>query len=109
MKMPGNSGSNTGYKNDLELASEKKLEEPKMYKVILHNDHFTTMEFVIEVLVTVFHMPVAQATKVMLDVHKKGTGLCGVYTYDIAVTKVDQVHIMAKAREYPLKCSYEEA
>ena len=80
-----------------------------MYKVLLHNDHYTTMDFVIEVLIKVFKMPSQKATKIMLDVHKKGIGICGVYTFDIAVTKVNQVHNMAKAKDFPLKCSYEEA
>lgn len=93
----------------IELEDKQKLREPEMYRVILHNDHYTTMDFVVEVLVTVFHMPSAKATQVMLDVHRKGIGVCGVYTYDIAVTKVEQVHLMAKSREYPLRCSYERA
>ncbi len=93
----------------LGIETEKKLQEPKMYRVLLHNDHYTTMDFVVEVLMKVFHMPAAQATQVMLDVHRKGTGMCGVYVYDIAATKVNQVHRMAKERDYPLKCSYEEA
>ncbi|HPS56694.1 MAG TPA: ATP-dependent Clp protease adapter ClpS [Spirochaetota bacterium] len=93
----------------IQLEDRQKLKEPEMYRVILHNDHYTTMDFVVEVLVTVFHMPSAKATQVMLDVHRKGIGVCGVYTYDIAVTKVEQVHHMAKAREYPLRCSYERA
>ncbi len=107
--MPDNSDTEYMHDEDLDLRTEKKLEEPKMFRVILHNDHYTTMDFVIEVLVKVFHMPTARATQVMLDVHKKGFGLCGVYTLDIAVTKVGQVHHMARAREFPLKCSYEEA
>ncbi len=93
----------------LGLETEKKLQEPKMYRVLLHNDHFTTMDFVVEILMKVFHMPAAQATQIMLDVHRKGMGMCGVYTFDIAATKVNQVHRMARAREFPLKCSYEEA
>ena len=93
----------------IQLEDRQKLKEPEMYRVILHNDHYSTMDFVVEVLVTVFHMPTAKATQVMLDVHRKGIGVCGVFTYDIAVTKVEQVHLMAKAREYPLRCSYERA
>ncbi|MBN1665134.1 MAG: ATP-dependent Clp protease adapter ClpS [Deltaproteobacteria bacterium] len=85
------------------------LTEPKMYKVILHNDHYTTMDFVVEVLVSLFRKPAAEATKIMLDVHKKGKGICGVYTYDIAATRVAQVHHLAAKREFPLKCSLEEA
>ncbi|TAL36718.1 MAG: ATP-dependent Clp protease adapter ClpS [Spirochaetes bacterium] len=84
------------------------IEEPRMYRVVLHNDHYTTMDFVVEVLVKVFHKPAAEATQIMLDVHKKGKGVCGVYTYDIAATRVDMVHRMAKEHEFPLRCSMEE-
>jgi ATP-dependent Clp protease adaptor protein ClpS len=80
-----------------------------MFRVILHNDHYTTMDFVVEVLMRVFHKTAAEAIKIMLDVHRRGEGVCGVYVYDIAVTKVFQVHEMARKREFPLKCSYEEA
>ncbi len=107
--MPISTGPDTISNTGLQFETEKKLDEPKMFRVLLHNDHYTTMDFVVDVLVSVFHMPVAQATKVMLDVHNKGVGMCGVYTYDIAVTKVNQVHEMARNREFPLKCSYEEA
>jgi ATP-dependent Clp protease adaptor protein ClpS len=94
---------------DIRLDHDIVLQEPKMYRVIIHNDHYTTMDFVVEVLMIVFHKQAAEATKIMLDVHKKGAGMCGVYTYDIASTKVAQVHHMAKQREFPLKCSLEEA
>ncbi len=107
--MPGDSGAGYRFEEDLNLKEEHKVDEPKMYRVVLHNDHYTTMDFVVEILVKIFHMPTARAVQVMMDVHKKGVGVCGVYTLDIAVTKVNQVHMMAKAREYPLKCSYEEA
>ena len=80
-----------------------------MYRVILHNDHYTTMDFVVEVLMDIFQRPAAEAVRVMLDVHKKGAGICGTYTYDIAVTKVSQVHRLAKKNGFPLKCSFEEA
>lgn len=80
-----------------------------MYRVFLHNDDYSTMDFVIEVLISIFHKPAADATRIMLDVHKKGMGICGVYTYDIAVTRVARVHQLAKKREFPLKCSLEEA
>ena len=107
--MPDNEEIGSQFNEDLGLKTEKKLEEPKMFRVVLHNDHYTTMDFVVEVLVKIFHMPTAQAVQVMMDVHKKGQGICGVYTLDIAVTKVSQVHQMARARDFPLKCSYEEA
>jgi len=80
-----------------------------MYRVVLHNDHFTTMEFVVEVLVTVFAKPAREATRIMLDVHRRGSGECGVYSFDIARTKVAQVHALARQHEFPLRCSCEEA
>ncbi|MGQ9616986.1 MAG: ATP-dependent Clp protease adaptor ClpS [Spirochaetota bacterium] len=79
-----------------------------MYRVILHNDHYTTMDFVVEVIVKVFHKPVLEATKIMLDVHRRGTGIVGVYPYDIAATKRAQVIKMAREREFPLKCTIEK-
>jgi ATP-dependent Clp protease adaptor protein ClpS len=88
---------------------EKELKEPDMYKVVLHNDDYTTKEFVVEVLQIVFHKPAIEATKIMMDVHKRGKGVVGVYTWDIAQTKVAQVRQMAKEREFPLKCSVEPA
>jgi ATP-dependent Clp protease adaptor protein ClpS len=92
-----------------ELKTSQEVSEPKMYRVILHNDDYTTMEFVVEVLISVFRKPAAEATRIMLDVHKKGAGICGVYTYDIANTRVAMVHQLAKKREFPFKCTIEEA
>lgn len=86
-----------------------KLKEPDMYRVVLHNDHYTTQEFVVSVIITVFHKSAAEATKIMLDVHRKGKGTIGVYPYDIAATKAYQVRQLAKAREFPLKCTVERA
>ncbi len=103
------SGPDEYFEGDLRLESDKKLKEPDMYRVLLHNDHYSTMDFVVEVLMTVFHMPAAKATQIMLDVHKKGMGVCGVYIYDVAVTKVEQVHLMARERKFPLRSSYEKA
>jgi ATP-dependent Clp protease adaptor protein ClpS len=77
--------------------------------VVLHNDDYTTKEFVVEVLQTVFQKPAIEATKIMMDVHKKGRGVVGVYTWDIAQTKVAQVHRLAKEQEFPLKCTIEAA
>lgn len=91
------------------VGTEQEIREPKMYRVILHNDDYTTMDFVIEVLMSIFNKPVLDATRIMLDVHKKGKGICGVYTYDLAVTRVARVHQLAHKREFPLKCSLEEA
>jgi len=97
------------FDQELNIEWEDKVMEPRMYRVILHNDHYTTMDFVVEILMTIFHKPAAQATRIMLDVHRKGQGVCGVYTYDIASTKIAQVHFMARQNEYPLRCSMDEA
>ena len=104
--MPTNSNK---YDRDPQLLFKDKIEVPRMYRVIIHNDHYTSMDFVVEVLTKIFHMTAEKAHKVMLDVHKKGKGTCGVYTLDIAATKTEQVREMAKIRQFPLKCSYEEA
>ncbi|HEY9060115.1 MAG TPA: ATP-dependent Clp protease adaptor ClpS [Pseudobacteroides sp.] len=79
------------------------IKEPNMYRVILLNDDYTTMEFVINVLMVVFHKSITEATLIMLDVHKKGKGIVGLYTYDIALTKINQVERMAAESGYPLK------
>jgi ATP-dependent Clp protease adaptor protein ClpS len=94
---------------ETDVETGQEIREPKMYRVLLHNDDYTTMDFVIEVLVSVFHKPAAEATRIMLDVHKKGIGICGVYTYDIAQSRVAQVHRLARKSEFPLKCSLDEA
>jgi ATP-dependent Clp protease adaptor protein ClpS len=88
---------------------DQEIREPKMYRVILHNDDYTAMDFVIEVLISIFHKPAADATRIMIDVHKKGKGICGLYTYDIAATRIARVHQLARKREFPLKCTLEEA
>lgn len=85
-----------------------KFKKPKMYKIIMYNDDYTSMEFVIKVLAAVFGKKVPEATKIMYDVHKKGSGIAGVYSYDIAVTKISQVRKMAENESYPLKLSMEE-
>jgi len=98
-----------GTLSDAGAKTDQEVREPKMYRVILHNDDYTTMDFVVEVLIRIFRKPAAEATRIMLDVHRKGKGICGVYPYDIAATRVAQVREMARTREFPLKCSLEEA
>ncbi len=93
----------------LQEKKDEKLKAPDMYRVVLHNDDYTTQEFVVEVLVKVFHKSVVDATRIMLSVHRNGIGQVGVFTYDIAATKVRQVHQMAREREFPLKCTIEKA
>lgn len=90
------------------IEEKVKVEEPRLYRVILHNDHYTTMDFVVEILIRIFDKSATEAVKIMLDTHRLGRGICGVYTYDLAVTKVSQVHRIARMRGFPLKCSFEE-
>ncbi len=92
---------------ELDIALE--LEEPKMYKVLLHNDDYTSMEFVIDVLMGIFHKSYEEAEQIMLQIHQKGRGICGVYTFEIAQTKVNQVKQKAKQNEFPLLATVEEA
>ena len=84
------------------------LDTPKMYKVILHNDHYTSMDFVIKVLIEIFHKNNLEAQRIMINIHEKGKGLCGIYTYEIAATKVEQVTKLARAHEFPLLATLEE-
>ncbi len=99
----------SAFEAETGVSGKPRLQEPKLYRVVIHNDDYTTMEFVVQVIMAVFHKPAAEATKIMLDVHKKGHGVVGVYTFDIAVTKVSQVHEMARHNEFPLRASCEEA
>ena len=85
-----------------------KVKKPSMYKVLIHNDDYTTMEFVVEVLIKIFKRQVVEATKIMYDVHKKGIGVAGIYCYDIAATKIMQAMKMAEGSGFPLKFSMEE-
>lgn len=87
---------------------EYDLREPGMYRVIMHNDHYTTMDFVVEVLQSVFRKNIQEASDLMMTIHKSGSAICGIFTYDIAATKVSKVHRLAKAHGFPLRCSIEE-
>ena len=97
------------FGEDLESKVEEDITEPPMYKVLLHNDDYTTMEFVVEILQRVFYKQPAEATRIMLNVHRNGTGVCGIYTAEIAETKVELVHHLARKNGFPLQCSMEEA
>ncbi len=89
--------------------SEEKTEEPPLFRVLLHNDDYTTMDFVVQVLQTIFNMPENQAIQVMLNVHVKGIGIAGVYTYEVAEMKVAKTTAMAREQEFPLLCTMEKA
>ena len=99
---------NTETEHDVAIKIREDLKEPPMYKVLLHNDDYTTMEFVVEILIYVFNKSPEESTRIMLNVHRQGLGVCGVYTYEVAETKVDTVHAIASEREFPLKCSMEK-
>ena len=88
--------------------TEKKLKRPPLYKVLLHNDDYTTMEFVVWILQTVFRHDETTATEIMLHVHRRGLGVAGVYSHEIAETRVRQVEALAREHEFPLRCSIEE-
>ena len=92
-----------------DVSTDHDIREPSQYKVLLHNDDYTTMEFVVVVLMEVFHKPVEEATQIMLNVHEKGVGVCGLYIYEIAETKVETVMRMARENGHPLKCTMEKA
>ena len=97
------------FDREVVTETEKKLKKPPLYKVLLHNDDYTTKEFVVQVLQYVFHKEQTEAVQIMLHVHKKGIGVAGVYTYEVAETKVTMVENLARQHEYPLKCTIEEA
>lgn len=90
---------------------EKKtrIEEPRLYKVLLHNDNYTTMDFVVFILTTLFHKSFDDATQIMLNVHHNGVGVAGVYTKEICEMKIELVHNLAEENEFPLRCSMEIA
>lgn len=90
------------------VRTRDEVVEPPLYRVILINDDYTTMEFVVQVLMVVFNKPITTATRIMLDVHKRGSGLCGTYPREVAETKVDTVHTLAREKGFPLKCVMEK-
>jgi len=93
---------------EFELDQDVMIKHPKKYKVFILNDDYTSMEFVVDILMTVFHKSYEQAENIMLEVHKKDRGLCGVYTHEIAETKVMQVIKKAQDSGFPLKATMEE-
>ena len=100
--------NNTDLNPVISLKGKTQVTPPSLYKVLIHNDNYTTMEFVVEILQHVFRKAFEEATMIMLNVHRNGLGMCGLFTYEIAETKVDIVHRLARERGYPLKCSIEK-
>lgn len=99
-----------GGGNGLELATKTRVrtKKPSMYRVLILNDDYTPMEFVVLILERFFQKSREQATRIMLHVHQKGVGVCGVYTYEVAETKVAQVMDLARRNEHPLQCTMEK-
>jgi ATP-dependent Clp protease adaptor protein ClpS len=91
----------------VESETDHDVEEPPMYRVMLLNDDYTTMEFVVEVLVYVFQKSAEEATRIMLNVHRSGVGICGIYSFEVAETKVNTVETLARENGFPLKCIME--
>lgn len=94
--------------NGLALKTRPKTQKPSMYKVLLLNDDYTPMEFVVHVLESIFKKNRQEATDIMLHVHRRGVGVCGIYTFEVAETKVAQVMDFARANEQPLQCTMEK-
>ncbi len=108
---PGKSGGSDGDDNDkigLATRTRVRTKKPSLYRVMLLNDDYTPMEFVVFILERFFNKSPEEATRIMLHVHQKGVGLCGVYTYEVAETKVAQVLDMAQRNEHPLQCVMEK-
>jgi len=98
---------NPEFEESAAADTRDQVAEPPLYRVLLINDDYTSMEFVVDVLMYVFHKEPQEATRIMLKVHREGVGLCGVYTYEVAETKVDAVHALAQEKGFPLKCTME--
>ncbi len=107
-KLPQNPADwESDYESDVALEEDIRVSKPKMYCVILLNDDFTPMEFVVWLIQNVFHKNLEEATRLMMDVHRKGRGICGVFTYDIARTKVAEAKKLALKSSHPLECVME--
>jgi len=98
----------TDSKTRPKISQETREDRPPMYKVLLHNDDYTTMEFVVDILVQVFGKSLEKATQIMLNVHNKGKAVCGIYPREIAETKVQTVHNLASSKGFPLKSTMEK-
>lgn len=95
------------FEENVLTKKREKVEKPPLYRVVLHNDNYTTMEFVVLVLQKFFYKNETEANHIMLNVHKKGRGIAGIFTFEVAETKLSQVHSFAKNQDHPLKCSLE--
>lgn len=96
------------FETDVLTESETRLEKPRLFKVLLHNDDFTTMDFVVFVLRTVFHRETSEAFEIMFKVHNEGVGVAGIYTYEVATMKAEKAMGLARSQEFPFLCTVEQ-
>ncbi len=106
--MAGNPSNAPDHEENLATVEKQKTKKPPLYKVLLHNDDFTSMEFVVFILKTVFRKPDGEAKQIMWAVHRQGIGVAGVFTYEIAEAKINKVISLARAQDFPLLCTMEE-
>ena len=106
-KNPGTDSGNSDVATETQAKPKDKLAKPPLYKVLFHNDNYTTMEFVVAVLREVFHKSESDSVAIMLNVHRNGLGVAGVYTFEVAETKINKTHALAKEHEFPLKLTME--
>ena len=104
----GDTGGTPGPSTDVAVQARPKTRKPSMYKVLMLNDDYTPMEFVVHVLERFFQKSREEATRIMLHVHRRGVGVCGVFTYEVAETKVTQVMDLARQNQHPLQCTIEK-
>lgn len=107
IKMSGNNEDTSRGDPGVAIADKVKAKEPEMYKVIIHNDDYTTMEFVIHVLMKFFSKSYDESHAIMLKIHNDGVGICGIYTFEVAESKSAKVNRYSRAKGHPLKCSIE--
>jgi ATP-dependent Clp protease adaptor protein ClpS len=107
--IPGGGDTDDGMERGVATKTREKTKKPSMYRVLLMNDDYTPMEFVVSILMGIFKKSQEEATQVMLNVHQTGIGTCGVYTFEVAETKVAQVMDAAKRNQHPLQCTLEKA
>lgn len=98
-----------GTERGVVTKTRPKTKKPSLYRVLMMNDDYTPMEFVVQILVSIFNKTAEEATNIMLNVHQSGVGVCGIYTYEVAETKVSQVMDAAKRSQHPLQCTMEKA
>ena len=107
--MNSDQNNNNEFQKGLLLDTKPKTKKPSMYNVLLMNDDYTPMEFVVMVLEKIFNKKQEEATQIMLHVHQKGIGICGIYTYEVAESKCKAVIDLAKKNEHPLQCTMEKS